>query len=133
MAFQFAFCISGSQPLYETFVIKDTVVVLEGMMMNVESSEVDLGAAADTALVGIAASDADNTDDGLSVRCIVNRDAVYSVTDANARTVDADLDLGSDGLTVTTDSSHTFKVFRTSTATEPTLVYINADNHWLDA
>ena len=98
-----------------------------------DTGEVDKAAHGDAAIIGIAVHDADNTDDGLTVRVIVNRDAVYSVVDANARAVDADLDLDTAATGVTTDSSHTFKVFRDSSATEPTLVYINAGNHWLDA
>lgn len=133
MAFQWAFNISGGAPLIQTFTVKDTEVITEGMMVSLDTGEVDKAAHGDSSIIGIAVHDADNTNDGLTVRVIVNRDAVYSVTDANVRAVDADLDLDTAATGVTTDSSHTFKVFRDSTASEPTLVYINAGNHWLDA
>lgn len=133
MAFQWAFNISGGMPLIQTFTVKNAEVITEGMMVSMDTGEVVKAAHGDAAIIGIAVHDADNTSDGLTVRVIVNRDAVYSVVDANARAVDADLDLDSAATGVTTDSSHTFKVFRDSGSIEPTLVYINAGNHWLDA
>lgn len=132
MAFEWAYSLDGSDPVIQTFVIADTVVLSEGEMVNLESGEVDAGATNDTGFVGIAVSAVDNTDDGETVRCIVNRFAVYKVTDANARTVGDTLDLASGGLGVTTSSNADLLVVRSSSATEPTYVMITVGNHWLD-
>src|SRR5690242_20498891 len=108
MAFEFAFCISGAEPLIQSFVAKASAVFSEGEFANLESGEADAGATNDTGFIGIAVSDVDNTVDGHSVRCIVNRDAVYAVDDANARAAGDTLDLGSGGLTVAASSNADF-------------------------
>lgn len=125
MAFTFAYTLDGSAPRAVEYPVKDTVVLSAGEMVNLESGEVDTAATADTALVGIAVSDVDNTDDGEVVRCIMNPNAVYSVEDNNARLAGALLDIATGGLGVTTDSNHDLVVVETSTATEPTLVTFN--------
>lgn len=132
MGFQWAYNMNGGAPLIQTFVVKNGAVLSEGEVVNLESGEVDAGASNDAAFVGIAVHDADNTADGLSVRCICNPDAVYSVTDANARAVGDTLDLASGGLGVTTSSNADFIVVRDSSATEPTYVKFTATNGWLD-
>lgn len=130
--FEWAFNLGGGAPRYETFVVKASAVLSEKEFCNLESGEADAGATNDTGFIGPAASDVDNTVDGHTVRCIVNRDAVYAVDDANARTVGDTLDLASGGLGLTTSSNADFIVFRTKTATEKTLVYVTPGNHWLD-
>lgn len=132
MAFEWAYSLDNSDPIIQEFVVADTVVLSAGEMVNLESGEVDAGATNDTGFVGIAVSAVDNTDDGETVRCIVNRFAVYKVTDANARTVGDTLDLASGGLGVTTSSNADLLVVRSSGATEPTYVMITVGNHWLD-
>lgn len=127
--FIWAYNQSGGAPLIQTFVIKDTVVLSEFELVNFESGEVDTAATADTALVGATVEAKDNTDDGLSVKVIVNRDAVYRVADANARTVGDTLDIATGGLGVTTDSNSDLVVVETSTASEDTLVMFN-DNYF---
>jgi hypothetical protein len=131
MAFVFAYSLTGTAPIIERIVVKNAAVLSKGEMCNLESGELDAGAAADTALVGAALEDVDNTADGLYCSVIVNEDAVYSVVDANARTKGDLLDLASGGLLVTSASSNTFIVVETSTASEPTLVTFNA-THYLD-
>ena len=130
--FTFAYSLSGTAPLIERFPIKNTVVLSEGEMCNLESGEVDSGAAADTALLGACLEAVDNTADGLYAHVIVNEDAVYSVVDANARTKGDLIDLASGALGLTTDSSHTFIVVETkAAAADLTLVTFNA-THYLD-
>lgn len=131
MAFEFAYSLSGTAPIIESLVIKNAAVLSKGELVNLESGEVDAAATADTALVGIACADADNTADGLSVDVIVNEDAVYRVTDANARAKGALLDIGSGGLTVAAASNNDLIVVEASSATEPTLVTFN-NTHYLD-
>lgn len=131
MAFEFAYCLHGGAPQIQSIPIADTVVLSQGELLNLESGEVDTAATSDTALVGIALEDKDNTNDGLSVRCIVSEDAVYSVVDNNARLKGATLDIGTGGLTVAASSNADLIVVKDSTATERTLVTFN-NTHYLD-
>lgn len=130
--FFWSFNISGGAPRYETFVVKASAVLSEGEFLNLESGEADAGATNDAAFIGPACSDVDNTADGETVRAIVNPDAVYEVYDANARTVGDLLDLASGGMGVTTNSNGDFMVWRSCTASEPTLVVVTPGNGWLD-
>lgn len=132
MGFELAYTLDGSEPIIQTFVVKASAVLSEGEMTNLESGEADAGATNDTGFIGIAVSDVDNTVDGHTVRCIVNRYAVYKVADANIRTVGDTLDLASGGLGVTTNSNADFLVVKSSTASEPTYVMVTPGNHWLD-
>ena len=131
VGFEWAFNVSGGPPHIEPVVVANDEVLSVGELVNLESGEADAGASADTALLGACVEAVNNADDGLTVKVIVNPDAVYAVTDANARLMGATLDIASGGLGVTTDSNSDLIVFRTSTATEPTLVTFNG-NHWLD-
>lgn len=130
MAFEFAYRLSGGAPTYRKMTIADTVVLSIGEMVNLESGEVDSAATSDTALLGIAVAAADNTDDGVEVTCIIDHDAVYRVTDANARVQGATLDIASGALGVTTSSNADLIVVQDSSATEPTLVTFN-QTHYL--
>lgn len=129
--FVFAYSLSGTAPIIERIPAKDTVVLSKGEMGNLESGEIDSGAAADTTLAGVCVEDCDNTDDGEYVHVIVNEDAVYSVEDNNARAKGATLDLASGAMSVTTSSSATLIVVESSSATERTLVTFN-NTHYLD-
>lgn len=123
--FKYVGSIDGSEPIIMEFPVVDTVVLSRGEMVNLESGEVDAAATNDTALLGIALADVDNTADGKTVRVIVNPGAIYEVVDNNARLAGATLDLASGGMGVTTSSNADFKVVSTSTATEPTRVIFN--------
>lgn len=123
--FQWAGSLDGSEPIVQEFVVADTVVLSRGELVNLESGEVDAAATADTALVGIAAVAVDNTDDGESVKVIINPGAIYAVTDANARSAGDTLDIGSGGLTVAASSNADLLVVSDSTADEPTRVTFN--------
>jgi hypothetical protein len=132
VGFEFRYDFSGQNtPIQKSYVIADAEIFSIGEMVNLESGELDSGVAADTALVGPVVSAVDNTDDGLSVKVIINPFAVYAVTDANARAAGATLDLAAGGLTVTTSSSATFVVVEDSSATEETLVAFNG-THYLN-
>lgn len=125
MAFIFAYTLDGSAPRPVEYPVKDTVVLSKGELCNLESGEVDGAATGDSALVGPAQADVDNTNDGEVVRCIMNPNAVYRVVDNNARLAGALLDIATGGLGVTTASNNDLIVVETSTATEPTLVTFN--------
>lgn len=128
--FIWAYNRSGGTPLIQTFVVKDTVVFSEFELANFESGELDSAATSDSALVGAVVEAVDNTDDGLSIKCIVNPDAVYRVKDANARTVGDTLDIASGALGLAADSNSDLVVVETCTASEDTLVTFNS-NHYL--
>lgn len=123
--FWWAGSLDGSEPIIQKQVVKASAVLSKGEMTNLESGEIDAGAAADTALVGVTVEDVDNTVDGHYVHVIVNPNAIYGVVDANARVAGTLLDLASGGMGLTTDSSHTFMVVADSAADEPTLVTFN--------
>lgn len=130
MAFIFAYNLDGSAPIIERLRVKASAVLSKGELVNLESGEIDAAATADTALVGAALEDCDNTADGLFCDVVTNAYAVYSVVDANARVKGALLDIASGGLLVTTASNNDLIVVEDSSATEPTLVTFNR-NHYL--
>lgn len=132
MAFEWAYSLDGSEPIIQEFTVTASAVLSKGEICTLASGEANAGASNDSAFIGIATHDVDNTVDGHTVKCIVNRYAVYKVTDANARAAGAQLDLASGGLALTTDSNHDFVVVKGSGATEPTYVMIAPGEHWLD-
>lgn len=131
--FDFRFRESGGAPTIISIVAKDTETLTKGDILNLESGQVDLGAAEDTGLLGACQETKAHTSEVTSTEVIIDTDAVYAVTDANAREIGATLDLtgatGAQG--VTTSSKKEFVVVRKSSATEETLVRINADAHAL--
>lgn len=131
MAFEFAYSLSGTAPIIEKITVADTVVLSIGEMVNLESGELTTAVTADTALVGVAIEAVDNTDDGETCAVIVNEDAVYRITDANARSKGDTLDIATGALGVTTSSNADLIVVEDSTSSEPTLVTFN-NTHYLD-
>jgi hypothetical protein len=129
--FKFAWNEGGGAPIIQTFVVKDTSVITEFSIVSFDSGEVDLAATNDTELLGVAVEAADNTDDGLSVRVMINADTVWAVADANARTVGDTLDIGTGALTVAATSNVDLVVVRSSTATEPTYVKFAQGERWI--
>lgn len=132
MGFEWAYSLDGSDPIIQEFVVKASAVISAGEFCNLESGEADAGATNDSGLIGIAVEDVDNTVDGHTVRCIVNRYAVYKVADANIRTVGDTLDFATGAQGVTTNSNADVLVVKSSTATEPTYVTVTPGNSWLD-
>lgn len=130
--FTFAYRLSGAAPTIQRIVFKDTETITKGDIVNLESGQLDLGATADTNLVGVACQTLAGTSAVTLLEVITDPDAVYSVTDANARLVGATLDLtGATGAqTVTTSSNKEFVVVATCTAGQPTLVRINVGKHY---
>lgn len=132
MAFEFAYRLSGGEPTIQDLTFKDTETITKGDFVNLESGEIDLGATADLALVGVALETKAGTDSVTKLKVITDADAVYSVTDANARLIGATLDVaGATGAqTVATSSNKELVCVATVTATEPTLVSILQNRHW---
>lgn len=126
--FHFSHYLSGEKkPKIRKYTFKDTETLTKGDILNLESGEVDLGATADAALVGVANETVDGTDSTTEIDVIVGWDAVYRVTDANARSEGDILDFaGTTGqMTVAADSNHDLVVVANSTASEPTLVMLH--------
>lgn len=129
--FRFRFREGGGAPTVFALFAKDTETLTKGDMVNLESGEIDLGATADTNLLGVLQETKAGVDSTTKHEVVVDEDAVYGVTDANARAVGDTLDLrgatGAQG--VTASSNREFVVVRASSATEETLVRINQDAH----
>jgi uncharacterized Zn finger protein len=129
--FTYRYRLSGGAPTIMVLKAKDTETLTKGDMLNVETGEVDLGATADTAFVGVCLDTGARVDSTTDVAFIADDDAVYAVTDANARVAGATLDLtgatGAQG--VTTSSNKEFVVVAPSSASEETLVRFNVGKH----
>lgn len=138
--FHFAYTMSGGPPRIIDIISADTALAV-GDLVNCESGNADLAATNDGALIGAVVGTADPDADitalnGTSdkVRVISNRDAVYMVTDANARLLGATLDIaGTTGAqTLAASSNVDVVVVETSTASEPTAVMVAPGEHVFD-
>lgn len=129
--FSFRYRLSGGAPTIQVLKAKDTETLTKGDLLNLETGEVDLAATADTNLLGVCLDTAARTDSTTDVYVITDADAVYAVSDANARVKGATLDIsgatGAQG--VATSSNKEFVVVAPSTATEETLVRVNVGKH----
>lgn len=130
--FTFSHRPNGAKPTILDLVFKDTETLTKGDILNLETGQVDLGATSDTNLIGVALETLAGTTAVTRIKCITDADAVYRVTDANARLVGATLDIaGATGaMTVATSSNKELVVVAESSASEPTLVRINVGKHY---
>jgi len=131
--FHFAYRLNGGQPTIQEFLFKDTETLTKGDLVNLESGEVDLAVTNDAALLGEVIETKSGVDSTTLIKVITDRDAVYAVYDANARTMGTVLDIaGTTGaMTLATDSNHDVVVVANSAADEPTLVAIISAEHVL--
>lgn len=130
--FHFAYRLYGGQPTIRKFIIADTETLTAGDLVEIESDgHVDLAASGDDMLTGAVVKTVSGTADTTEVLVICDPDAVYAVTDANARVMGATLDIsGATGrMTVGNSSNADVRVVADSTATEPTYVMINHGVH----
>ncbi len=129
--FRFRYRLNSGTPTIQTLTMATTETLSKGDMVNLETGEVDLGATADTALLGTCIETGAGTASTTTKQCYVDSDAVYGVYDANARVKGATLDLsGATGAqTVGASSNKEFVVVEASTATEETLVRFNIGKH----
>lgn len=123
--FRWVGSLDGSEPIIQTFVVKDAVVISRGEMLNLESGEADAAATGDAALIGIATHSVDNTNDGETVQAIINPGAIYAVDDANARVTGATLDIAAGGMGVGATVNADLLVTADSDATSETKVTFN--------
>ena len=129
--FTFRYRLSGGAPTIQVLKAKDTETLTKGDMLNLETGEVDLGATADTGFLGVCLDTGARVDSTTDVTFIRDADAVYGVSDLNARVQGATLDIagatGAQG--VATSSNKEFVVVAPSSATEETLVRFNVGVH----
>lgn len=132
--FTFAYRLSGGSPTIQPIIAQDTATYYKGDIVNLETGEADFAATNDTAFLGAVLETAACTDSVTKILVITDLDAVYSVTDDNARVIGATLDLSTTpgAMGVTTNSNADVVVVADSGATEPTLVKFTTGNHWLD-
>lgn len=130
--FQFRYRLSGGAPTIQVLKAKNTATLSKGDIVSLSTGQAALTATADTTLLGVVVdATAARTAGVTDVVLITDADAVYGVTDANARLLGATLDIaGTTGAqTVATSSNKEFVVAAPSTATEETLVRINIGKH----
>lgn len=130
--FKFQYRMCGEPPTLQHFLLKDTETISKGDLINAESGYADLAATNDVAFLGASVSP---TVAGIThvtqIEVIVDDDAVYSVYDANARSIGDTLDIaGATGAqTVAATSNADVVVVANSTADQLTLVRIIPANH----
>ena len=129
--FTFRYRLSGGAPTVQVLKAKDTETLTKGDLLNLETGEVDLAATADANLLGVCLDTAARTDSTTDVYVITDADAVYGVTDTNARVLGATLDISgaTSAQAVAASSNKEFVVVAPSTATEETLVRVNIGKH----
>lgn len=122
---------SGGNATIQELLCKDTETLTRGDMANLESGEIDLGAAGDTNFLGMIQETKAGTDSTTLFKVIVDSDAIYGVYDPVARLKGATLDIaGTTGAqTIATSSGKEFVVFADSAANEETLVCFNTGKH----
>lgn len=122
---------NGGAPTKQDILCKDNETLSKGDMANLESGEIDLGAAGDTNFLGMIQETAVGVDSTTRFQVIVDADAIYGVYDPVARLKGATLDIaGATGAqTIATSSGKEFVVWAESSATEETLVCFNTGKH----
>ena len=130
--FHFRYRQSGGAPTVLDIVSADTDLAA-GDLVNLESGQLDLAVTDDSGLLGaVIETLASGSASVTKAKAIVDADAVYGVTDANARLMGATLDIsgGTGAQTVGSTSKADLTVVQTSTATEETLVQITHGEHF---
>jgi hypothetical protein len=132
--FHFRYRLCGQPPTIREYTFADTEVITAGDLCSLQSGYIDLAASDDKDFIGAAVEYVSGTTLVSKIKVIVDTDAVYAVTDANARTAGTVLDItGTTGaMALTTDSDHDVIVVENSTATEPTLVTFVKGTHVFD-
>ena len=130
--FHFRRRLCGKPPTIQEFTFADTEVFHAGDLINIDASgTADLAVTTDVGIIGAAVEYVSGTTAVSKIKVITDWDAVYAVTDANARVMGATLDItGATGAQQVTDSSNTdVIVVANSAATEPTEVMIMMANY----
>ncbi len=133
--FEFRYRLSGGAPTIQTILAGTAGTALKrgDMILKDTSGQASIGISGSTQFLGVCLADYSGLTAGTSkIDVIVDTDAVYATTDANARTIGATLDIsGATGAqTVTTSSNKEFVVAATKDAsTAKTLVRFNVGKH----
>lgn len=130
--FTFRYRLNGGAPTIQNLISAD-VALAKGDLVNLESGQADLAVTTDGNLLGVVLeTKAGMTAGTTRINVITDADAVYGVTDANARAIGATLDIagGTGAQTVAASTNKEFVVMADCTAAEETLVKINPDAHW---
>lgn len=118
---------SGGAPTIAKVLAKNTATYTKGDFVTLASGEVALTATADTNIFGVVAATVEAKAGVTYIEVECDGDAVYGVTDANARKIGATLDIagatGAQG--VAASSNKEFVVVADSLSTEETLVRLN--------
>lgn len=131
--FEFRYKLSGGPPTIQSLVTAATSWKKGDTVMLDWQGRAALGVSGSATFLGVVQADYSGLTAGTDkVDVIVDPDAVYAVTDANARTIKATLDVsGATGAqAVTTSSNKEFVVVATKAAsTDKTLVKFNVGKH----
>ena len=95
--FEFEKRLSGGAPTIETLTFKDSETLTKGDLVNLETGLVDLAATLDNNLLGCVLETKAGIAATSTIKCVIDDDAIYIVTDLNARVKGETLDLA--GLT----------------------------------
>lgn len=129
--FEFRYKLSGGPPTIQQIVTGTATWKKGDMALKSASSQVILGATGSATFLGVVCADYSSLTVGTDkVDVITDPDAVYAVTDANARSIGATLDIaGASGAQgVASSSNKEFVVVATKDANaDKTLVKFNTD------
>jgi len=134
--FEFRYKVSGGPPTVQSIVTTDTAYKKGDTVLIDALSRASLGVSGSATFIGVCLADYASLTAGTSkIDVLVDPDAVFAVTDANARNIGATLDVsGATGAqTVTTSSNKEFVVVNTkAAASDKTLVRWNVGEHLLN-
>ncbi len=126
---------SGGAPTIKKVLAKNTATYTKGDLVTLTSGEAVLTATGDTNILGVVLATKEAKAGVTQLDVVTDADAVYGVTDANARAIGATLDIagatGAQG--VAASSNKEFVVTDEKLASEETLVRINTGKHWTKA
>lgn len=130
--FKFRYRLNGGQRTIQDIIMADASFV-EGDVVNLETGQADLAVTTDVNLLGVVLETISGATPGTTrVKVCTDADAVYGVTDANARLIGAPLDIagatGAQG--VAASANKEFVVAADSSATQETLVRFNVGKHY---
>src|SRR5258708_5372927 len=133
--FTFRFRRSGGAPTIKSLVqgFATGGTVTRGDVVQVTGGSITLGTTAGANFIGVClgSNHGAGTIGATKYQCVVDADAVYATSDANARLGGATLDLtgATEAQGVTTSSNKEFVVYMTKLASQETLVQFNVGKH----
>jgi hypothetical protein len=119
--FRFKYMLNGGVVYLTSFTVKSGASINKGDICKITSGEAEPAASGDITIFGVAANDADS---GETVK-LYPTNAVYGVTDANARNCGEGIDISATSDGVTTKSNADLAIVRNSTSSEETLVAVS--------